>query len=335
MPTPPAALAGPGSKAFDPNATEADLRNCFRLLLGREPYSHEWIGQQSNVGRPLAVIVANILNSLEFAQRGLLTPGAAPVELASCDGYRIYASPQDEAVGRHALAGLYEPNVTSVVHRALRRGMGMIDIGANIGVFSLLSAARVGPTGFVLAVEPNPANARLIEASRLVNGFEHLTVCQAAAGRRVGLLALHSSDSNGMTAPAAADALLRDIVTVAVLPVDNLVPAHQRIDVLKIDVEGAEHLALQGCETILRRWQPFLVSEFSPALLEVNSGIGAVDYLHWLLGLHYRIGVIGRDGRVSAPGIDPAVIMAHYEASGVDHIDIACLPPDMPAGTLE
>jgi FkbM family methyltransferase len=327
-------LAEPWSQPYDQAATADDIRQCFRLLLGRNPYQHEWVGQLSNVGRPLQLVVANMLNSREFAERGLLAPLQAPVDLADCDGYRIYASPQDEAVGRHALACLYEPNVTSVVRRALRRDMGMIDIGANIGVFSLLAAARVGPGGYVLAVEPNPANARLIEASRRLNGFEHMTVCQAAAGHRIGLLGLHSSDSNGTTSPVTPEALLQDPQTVAALPIDSLVPARQRIDVVKIDVEGAEYLALQGCETILRRWQPFLVSELSPALLASISGVDALDYLNWLLDLDYRIGVIGRDGKVSPPGTDPALIMAHYEASGVDHIDIACLPPDMDPDVL-
>jgi FkbM family methyltransferase len=331
MPDP---LAEPWSHPYDPATTPDDIRHCFRLLLGRNPRPQEWVGHLSAVGQPLDQVAAKFLNSLEFGERGLLTPAESAVALARCDGYQIYASPQDEAVGRHALACLYEPHVTSVVRRALRRGMGMIDIGANIGVFSLMAAARVGPSGYVLAVEPNPANARLIEASRQVNGFDHLIVCQAAAGHEIGMLGLHSSDSNGTTSPVGTDALLHDARTVPALPIDSLVPARQAIDVVKIDVEGAEYLALQGCEGILRRWQPFLVSELSPELLETISGIDALDYLNWLMDLDYRIGVIDRDGKVSPPGTDPALIMAHYRASGVDHIDIACLPPDMPPSVL-
>jgi FkbM family methyltransferase len=331
MPDP---LAEPWSQPYDPAASPDDIRHCFRLLLGRHPRQQEWTGHLGNAGRPLDAVVAGFLNSMEFADRGLLTPRAQVVQLAQCDGYQIYASPQDEAVGRHALACLYEPHVTRVVGRALRRGMGMIDIGANIGVFALQAAARVGPSGYVLAVEPNPANARLIEASRRANGFDHLIVCQAAAGREIGMLGLHSTDSNGTTSPLDRAALLQDAITVAALPIDSLVPAQRPIDIVKIDVEGAEYLALQGCDTILRRWQPFLVSEFNPDLLQSISGIDAVDYLYWLLDLDYRIGVIDREGGVSPPGADPASIMADYRAAGVDHIDLACLPPDMPPSVL-
>jgi len=143
MPTPPDPLAEPWLVPYDDVATPQDILHCFRLLLGRNPRRDEWVGNVSHAGRPLPIVVANYLHSLEFAERGLMTPRQDPVELADCGDYRIYASPLDEAVGRHALAGLYEPNVTSVVRRALRLGMGMIDIGANIGVFSLLAAARV------------------------------------------------------------------------------------------------------------------------------------------------------------------------------------------------
>ena len=74
----------------------------------------------------------------------------------------------------HALAGAYDTYLTDLLRRFLRPGMGVLDIGANIGVFALLAAAKVGPDGYVLAVEPNPANTRLLEASRRLNGFAQL-----------------------------------------------------------------------------------------------------------------------------------------------------------------
>jgi FkbM family methyltransferase len=322
----PDPLLEPWLVPYDPVATVDDIRQCFRLILGRSPRRQEWVGQSSHAGRPLDLVVANYLNTAEFARRGLLNRPPPAVECADCGDYRIYAAPLDEAVGRHALANAYEPHVTAVVRRALRPSAGMIDIGANIGVFALLAAACVGPAGYVLAMEPNPANARLLEASRRENGFSWLTVCQAAAGRAIGLLQLHTADSNGTAAAPTVAALLQGAVTVPCLRLDDLVPPQQSIALIKIDVEGAEYLALQGCERTIRRCQPMIVSEFSPDLLTEISGIEASGYLEWLFGLGYRIGVIGRDGSVSPPGTDAGAVMARYAASGVDHIDIACLP---------
>ena len=309
---------------FAPAATQADILACFRLILGRNPNPEEWAGHSANAGQPLDAVVANYLGSAEFSRRGLLRRQEGAVRLAELPGYRIYAPVADEAVGRHAAAGQYDLHVAAVLRRVLRPGMGMIDLGANIGVFALQAAALVGPGGAVLAVEPNPANARLLEASRLANGFGWMTVCQAAAARTLGVLALHSFDSNG-TVTGCGEAGLLTAQTVAGVPVDCLVSPGQRIDLVKIDVEGGEHLALLGAEGTLRRCRPVIVSEFSPGQLAVVSGIDGPGYLGWLEGLGYRLAVLGPDGGF-APGQPAAAVMAAYEAAGVDHIDIVAVP---------
>jgi FkbM family methyltransferase len=277
-------------------------------------------------GQDLGHVVANYLNSAEFAGRNLLHTAAAAedVRLLDLPGYRLYAPVTDEAVGRHVAAGTYERHVAEVLRQRLRRGMGVVDLGANIGVFAMLAASLVGPTGHVLAMEPNPANVRLLEASRLANGFEHLTICQAAAGQRVGVLVLNSFGSNGM-ATAVSDRRLLAAQTVAALPLDLLIAEDRWIDLIKIDVEGSEYLALQGGAALLRRCRPLLVSEFSPGLLVGNSGIDGPGYLRFLQGCGYRLDVIETDGSVTAD-LGVPELMAAYEASGVDHIDILAQP---------
>lgn len=311
-------------------ATADDILACFRLILGRLPRPDEWIGHLGHCGRELDATVANYLNSAEFAQRGLLQqkpPG--DIELVQLADYRIYAPTADEAVGRHVAHGVYDPHVTQVLRHFLRPGMGMLDLGANIGVFALLAAALVGPTGYVLAMEPNPANVRLLEASRLANGFDQLTVCQAAASATVGVLTLNCFDSNG-TATVAAERALLTAQTVAALPVDLLIEAGRTIGLIKIDVEGGEHLALQGALATLVRCRPTIVSEFSPGQLAAVSRIDGPGYLHFLQQLGYRIGVLARDGSFDT-GLPVADIVSAYEATGIDHIDIVAVHAEGPA----
>lgn len=319
--------AAPWDAPYGATATEQDILGCFRLLLGRHPNREEWRGHSARAGEDLAGVVASYLNSLEFSRRGLLDrDDLGAVELADLGAFRIYAARGDAAVGRHVREGAYEPEVTAVFRRILTPGMGVLDLGANIGYFTMLSASLVGPEGWVVAVEPNPANVKLLEASRRANGFGQVTACQVAAGREPGLLVLNTSHSNGTTSglPGDVNALL-GAELVACVRADSLVPPGRRVDLVKADVEGAEYNALLGCGDLLARWRPILVTEFSPTLMPGISGISGPDYVRWLMGNGYAVGVVQPDGSVRpAPGA--AAVMAEFEARGSDHVDLLATP---------
>jgi FkbM family methyltransferase len=318
----------PGDRVFDQSATEADIRACFRLLLGRHPNKEEWIGHTMRIGQDLAGVVASYLNSLEFTRRSLIgNSSLGDVTLAQVPGFRIYAACNDAAVGRYVRDNNYELDVTAVFQSVLKEGMQVIDIGANIGYFTLLSAALVRPAGHVLAIEPNPRNARLIEASRRENGFENITICQTAAGRRAGTLVLNTSHSNGTTSdlPPEVEALLA-AESVPCLAVDTIVPETTMIDLIKVDVEGAEYNALLGASKTISRCRPIIVSEVSPAMMPGISGIEATEYLMWIVAFGYKIAVIEPDGSKGPSTQDIGNILSIYEARGTDHIDVIALP---------
>lgn len=317
----------PWSLPYQGAATPEDVFYCFRLLLGRHPHREEWTGHSGRAGEDLASVVASYLDSLEFRRRGLQKREATDIALAELPGFRIHVAADDAAVGRHVQAGAYERDVTAVFRRILKPGMGVLDIGANIGYFTMLSASIVGPAGYVLAIEPNPANARLLEASRRANGFDQVTVSQTAAGREVGLLALNTSYSNGTTSEPAADiASLLQSRTVPCLPADLLAPPDRRIDLIKADVEGAEYNALFGSRNTIARWRPTIISEFSPGLMPGISRVSGEEYLRWLLGLDYEISVIRPNGSLLPTGRAWQLVMDEYERRAVDHIDIVASP---------
>lgn len=309
---------------------------CFRLLLDRLPNPEEWQGHSAQAGHPLGPVVAGYVNSLEFARRGLMRPDPAnQPQRAAFDGFGIYADPADLQVGRHVLAGAYEPEVAAIFRHVLRPGMAVIDIGANIGFFTMLSASLVGPTGAVLAIEPNPTNARLIEASRWDNGFDNITTAQVAAGRALGLLILNTTYSNGTTSdPNGNLKLLLAAQTVPCIPVDTLVAGWgpvSRVGLIKVDVEGAEYNALLGAAELIRRDRPTIISEFSPHLMPGISGIDGPGYLDWLFGLGYTIAVVRPDGASVSAGQDVGVVMAAYTERNADHIDLVATPMDRAA----
>ena len=306
--------------------TPEDVFYCFRLLLGRPPNREEWEGHVGQAPTEIDALVRAYMSSLEFSRRAetLLSRHLSDrLSLVSAKGFSIYVQEDDTSVGQHVKRGAYEPHVTAVFRQMLRPGMHVLDIGANIGYYTMLSASLVGPGGSVTAIEPNPASAKLLEASRRANSFDNVVVVQVAAGRELGLLTLHGSYGNVMTstAPDGAAALINS-TTVPTFRVDDLVPRDKKIDFLKIDVEGAEYNALLGASELIKRCHPTIVSEFSPSTMPGISGIDGRGYLRFLLGFGYAISVIESGGSLRPCDSDPERVMEAFTTRGADHIDI-------------
>lgn len=310
-------------------ATEEDIFYCFRLLLGRLPNSEELPGHSSRAGEDLGNVVSSFLTSREFAVRGLLNRSyCKTIELVQLPRFALFASNDDLAVGHQVLSGeLYEPSISAVIARYITPGMVAVDIGANIGYLTMLLASLVGPSGMVFAVEPNPENVKLLEASRRLNGFGQVLVIQAAAGRRTAVLALNVSFSNGMTGelPDDFDAIFASR-PVQALALDAILPNDRPINLVKLDAEGAELNALVGMSGMLQRDRPVIVSEFSPGTLPGISNCSGPEYLQYLIDRLYQISVIEPDGFERPYGVDIGGIMGAYTSSGIDHIDIVATP---------
>lgn len=200
------------------------------------------------------------------------------------------------------VGGCFEPNEFAFLARALRPGMIFVDIGANDGVYSLPAAAWVGAKGRVIAVEPSrrefarlQANLRLNrsaaprhaaptgqdrpETSRRMARLEPHRLALAdragAAWLTVAEEAHAGQNTLGEFAYAGVTAERRERVRVTTL--DALVAGHNvsRIDVLKIDAEGAEERILRGAERVLRELRPTLLLELSDAALRAQSSSAA------------------------------------------------------------
>ncbi len=275
------------------------------------------------VGSPLYSVLATYINSQEFRQRGLLTPSLdeRPI-ISEVDGFKIATDPKDDLIGRHILAGNYEPEVAGLIREHLRPGMTFLDVGANVGFFSLMAASIVGDKGTVIAVEPSPSNVRLLEISRVLNAFENLEIHAVAADEKMRLLSYSTAFSNGPTNEPADDVerlMLSHMVPS--MKIDQII-GKRRVDICKIDVEGFEHIALRGASSLLKRHKPIIVSEFAPD----NIKGGADSYLDYLICLGYQIGVIGMDGSVEDVGTDRDKVIAISRARKTDHVDLWIIP---------
>ena len=115
-------------------------------------------------------------------------------------------------------------------------------------------------------------------------------------------------------------------VTVPAVRIDALVPPGQRVDLIKVDVEGAEYNALLGAEATIARCRPVIISEFSPDLMPGISGVSGEAYLGWLIGQGYALSVVQPDGSLLACGGNRAAVMRAYAERGTDHVDLVAEP---------
>ncbi len=176
----------------------------------------------------------------------------------------------DAVVGASILAyRKYEDLETALMERVVKPGFTAIDLGANCGFFATLLGELVGPGGRVLAIEPQPNNARLLRKNVQQRGLDAVvTVAQAAAGSSEGTATLFlASPTNLGDYRIAADggAAQGERVDVRVARVDDLAAGFERVDFVKMDIQGFEMQALQGMRELLARSPSvMMLAEFWP-----------------------------------------------------------------------
>jgi FkbM family methyltransferase len=224
-------------------------------------------------------------------------------------GARFGCDLSDEIAREVCLTGCYEPPVTRLLQRRLHVGAVMVDVGANWGYFTLVAAAAVGRSGRVLALEPDPRQfERLVENIRL-NNFSHVTATSSAAAACPGSAVLagyrEQSGNRGVSRiDAAASEPRFDVECIAV---DDLTINFPRVDVVKIDVEGAELDVLRGMECGLarERYRAILL-ELHPDLLR-QQAIDPDTCLRLLADAGYRGWTIDQSRRVYTRAADAPV----------------------------
>jgi len=217
--------------------------------------------------------------------------GRMPRELG---GYKIHCSLRDHISCSVFFAGCYETQESAFVRSWLRPGMNFVDAGANWGLFSLLAASLVGSSGRVLALEPDPRVFLKLKSNIERNQLKQVEALQVAAADREAelLLAGHNGvdQNSGMSRLVESGGTSHLTFTVRSRPLDALLDdaGIDTVDLLKMDVEGAEHMVLAGMEAGLKRFRyrcillelhPLHQGETRPTLREVTQLLIAKGYI--------------------------------------------------------
>lgn len=187
----------------------------------------------------------------------------------------------------------YEKHETALVREVVRAGDTVLDIGANIGYYSVLFASLVGDAGCVHAFEPHPDNALLLRKNLDLNGFsQRVRVNQAAVADREGTLKLFCSHLNAGDCRIYGSQKNINAHEVSVLTIDNYlnpsVSSMPKVDFIKMDIQGAEYSALQGMLHCLESQHSLhLLTEYSPQGLK-SMGADPKKYLVDLQRLGFK-----------------------------------------------
>lgn len=176
-------------------------------------------------------------------------------------------------------AGRLEPGTLSVLLSLLQPGDLMLDVGANIGTLCLPAARQVGASGRIIAFEPTPRAASVLRRSLALNALEdRVELLNYAAGETEGVGQLSVSVSTTHSSLVALQEGVEQI-EVPVRPLDACVPSGQSVNLVKLDVEGAELQAWRGMSRIISESPDLaVIVEFGPSHLE-RWGVTITEWL--------------------------------------------------------
>ncbi len=225
-------------------------------------------------------------------------------------GLMMWLDMGDSGVSLGCVSGMYEGEETAFILNTVKEGHTFVDIGANVGWFAVQAARNVGPKGRVIAIEPRAQTGSYLARSLLANGFmDRAEVHHCAVGKEAGRFSIGWDGTAGnpggtWSLPSGKMAQeFRDmghrVEDVEVKTLDSIV-AGRKVDVIKIDIEGAEGLALRGAAQTLAQSRPVILSEMNFPLLPKISGLSAGDYVRWMAGQGYRCHALeaGKPGAV-------------------------------------
>ena len=284
----------------------------------------------NSIARTLRAARRSLLPGLDTRQHALtrayqrwVTSAARLDYVEDVVGHKMFLDEKDSL--RLSVARVFEPVVTRLFEREVRDGQTVLDIGANIGYFTLLLARQVGPTGRVFAFEPDPTNFGLLQRNVAANGYSNVSFVQRAVWSATGPLRLYLSDENKGDHRVYDSDDGRAALTIEAVRLDDYFASlpDLRVDVVKMDVQGSEAHALSGMRGLLgRRREATLVTEFWPAGLH-RAGSSARGYLEALSDLGFRPYLVDERADRLLPA-DPERLLAEYTIDNDGSADLAC-----------
>lgn len=221
-------------------------------------------------------------------------------------GLKVWLSLSEHMQRRIFWMGYYSNDIVGLIDCLLKPGMVVVDVGANIGEISMVAARRVGASGKVVSFEPVTAIADQLTEHIKINNLSQILVVRKALGQ-ITREHMPIYSSCGQTVPDEHHGLASlygegqgdtiDYVTMTTLDQATADLALDRVDLLKIDIEGGELPCLKGAEQLLRRWHPMIIVEVQDFSAK-KAGWSVDELFSYLQGFGYEFFSIRKKGRL-------------------------------------
>lgn len=207
------------------------------------------------------------------------------------DGHHFYLDNKD-SLGL-SLNKDYEPEVTKCMKENIKEGDIVVDIGANIGVHTILMAKLVGKEGKVYAFEPDITNFKLLKKNVEVNNYKNIVLVNKAVSDRNDKIKLYLCKNNNAThrtynSRNVSGKFNGKYVEIDCIKLDNYFEDKEKPNFIKIDIEGSEPKVMMGATKLLSENTIKILTEFYPLLIQ-ESGCSSEKYISDLLDLGYTI----------------------------------------------
>ena len=221
--------------------------------------------------------------------------------------------------------GIFEPLETELVAKEVKEGDFVLDIGANIGYYTLILARLVGPKGRVFAFEPDPDNFALLKANVILNDYRNVILVRKAVGDRDELAKLYLSEDNKGDHRLYDSQDGRSSIAVECVRLDSYFQYYTgKIDFIKMDIQGGEWAAVQGMRTLLQRFKNVrMITEFWPIGLR-RFGVEPEEYLRLLQNHGYSLYNVDEQSRTIEPVQAEQLLQAYNPDVELSFTNILC-----------
>ncbi len=203
-------------------------------------------------------------------------------QIVNTNGYRISVIPDDPGISSELrIFRTHEPLTTELTKRELKEGNVCLDIGSNIGYYALLESKIIGNKGRVIAIEPSPKNFQYLKQNIELDDITNIHAYNFAVGDHDGEINFVISKVSNLCYVLSDGEPIPDSSKVIKIPlkkIDTFVKEEhlEKIDFIRMDVEGYEVKLFEGMWNTLRQFKPLIQMEFHKGLLSQND---ALDFL--------------------------------------------------------